>query len=262
MSGWGEYFQTGRPTCLTPQVVVGNPTSQSGIQFEGFVEYAYDRAMYLVNNNIYATNLTAEMITRFNNLGIVFNDSITLGSAFASSPAYELGIYMDGNATTPDSIQQSLCMTNSSQAILQSNYTVGPPITLETSFSPFASGSSINHVDHEMYLNTADFLMRYSTPVGKTLQDFVDAYGTSADSNYGAIGPGLRYILAGIGYRIRGGIPMGGSVPNKGSNSGTTSSANSTSDNTSDAVSVQMGGQSMVWICIYCGILWSWLLFG
>jgi len=117
-------------------------------------------------------------------------------------------------------------------ASLYTNYTLGPAMTLETSFNPFAAGSSLNHVDGEMYQSTADFLMRYATPKGKTLKQLVAEYGNSSDPNYGPFGPGLRYILAGIGYKIRGGIPQGGSVPDTvhsgASGTSTTSAAGST----------------------------------
>jgi hypothetical protein len=266
LSSWADYLHPSHPTSLTPQIALGNPTSQSGVQFEGFVEYAYDRVMYLADYpGTYATNLSAEMISRFGDLGANFTDAAALGDAFTSSNANQVGEWMLGNATRDQAIQQALMITNATGATLRTNYTLGPPITLETSFNPFASGSSLNHVDSEMYLGTADFLMRYSTPMGKTLQELVSDYGTSGDSTYGAIGPGIRYILAGMGYRIRGGIPLGGSVPNKSSNNGAngTTTANSTTAGKSDADRLLVGnGVSKMWIGFLGGILGSWVLFG
>jgi len=262
MSAWADYLHPSNPTSLTPQIALGNPTSQNGVQFEGFVEYAYDRLMYLSDSpGNYATNLSSQMISQFGNLGQTFTNASALGAAFISSPAYQLGKYMCGNATMAGAIQQSLPIGHVTQATEKTNCS-GPPITLETSFHPFASGSSLNHVDEALYSSTADFLMRYSTPKGQTLQQFIDDYGTSGDSNYGALGPGLRYILAGIGYRIRGGVPLGGSTPNNVTTTGGsgTTSANSTSSGTS--YEYQIHGIPKLWIAVYWGILGSWFIFG
>lgn len=220
MSAWADYLQPNDPTILTPQIALGNPTSQQGVVFEGFVEYAYDRLMSFPQHpGLFATNLTATMIKQFGNLGVNFTDATALATAFLSSPASTTGKYMDGNATTEGSIQHSLPISGPTLATLNNtNSKFGLPITLETSFNPFASGSSLNHVDSELYLSTADFLMRYSTPKGKTLQQLIDDYGTTGDKTYGPFGPGLRYILGGIGYQIRGGIPLGGSVHNPNAN--------------------------------------------
>jgi hypothetical protein len=220
MSAWADYLQPNNPTILTPQIALGNPTSQQGVIFEGFVEYAYDRLMSFPQHpGLFATNLTATMIKQFGNLGVNFTDAAALGTAFLSSPASTTGNYMDGNATTQGAIEQSLPISVPTLATLNdTNSMFGSPITLETSFNPFASGSSLNHVDGALYLSTQDFLMRYSTPKGKTLQQLVDDYGTTGDKTYGPFGPGLRYILGGIGYRIRGGIPLGGSIHNLNAN--------------------------------------------
>jgi hypothetical protein len=186
MSAWADYLQPTNPTILTPQIALGNPTSQQGVIFEGFVEYAYDRLLSFTQHpGLYATNLTATMINQFGHLGENFTDATALASAFLSSPASTIGKYMDGNATTDGAISHSLPIPVSTLATLNiTNGTVGPPMTLETSFSPYATGSSLNHVDGSLYLSTQDFLMRYSTPKGKTLQQLIDDYGTTADTTY------------------------------------------------------------------------------
>jgi len=84
-----------------------------------------------------------------------------------------------------------------------------------------------------MYSSTQDFLMRYSTPPGRTLQDLVNEFGNTGDLTYGPFGPGLRYTLASIGYIVRGGIPTGGSVRSETSDS--TGSADGSSGTTSSA---------------------------
>lgn len=264
ISSWADYLEPNNPTTLTPQIALGNPTSANGVQFEGFVEYAFDRLMLLANyHDTPATNLSAEMITAFGQLGDNFSDVTALGNAFLSSPAAKIGRYMDGNATDKNAIQQSLPVSAPSNATLKTNSTLGPLITLETSFHPFASGSSLNHVDSEMYISTQDFLMRYSTPMGKTLQQFVDDYGTTGDTTYGPFGPGLRYILAGIGYRVRGGVPLGGSPVNPSSAAGTNGDGNPSNSTTSaeHSLGIRHATHWTVWTSVYWMTLGSCMLF-
>jgi len=263
ITGWSDIFQYQDPTILTPQVALGNPTSANGLQFEGFVETAYDRLMSFTNYpRVYPSNLTVEMTTTFGNLNQIFGDVTALGTAFIDSPAVKLAEYMYNNATGKGAIKQSLPVDHPSNATLNTNTSAGPLMTLETSFDPFASGSSLIHVDGAMYLSTADFLMRYSTPQGKTLQEFINDYGTNGDSTYGPFGPGLRYVLAGIGYSIRGGIPLGGSVPNSPSE---TSSMNGQSTSISGSAQKSMGiryeSRISFWISVYLTILGSFVVF-
>jgi hypothetical protein len=261
ISAWGDYLTPNDPTILTPQVALGNPTSQSAVQFEGFVEYAYDRLMsFPAHPGLYATNLTQDLVKDFASLGYTFNSTSDLAQSFLESPAKNIAISMDGNATTHGAIVQSLPVPVATNGTFYypPNVTAGPTITLETSFNPFQAGSSLNHVDGAMYLSTPDFLMRYSTPMGKTLQDLIIDYGSEMNTTYGPFGPGLRYILGGIGYRIRGGIPLGGSTPNAVSNvsGGSGGSATTTTGSSPDTKSgatrglvLEMGmGSWGVWV--------------
>lgn len=116
-------------------------------------------------------------------------------------------------------------------------------------------------MDNALYVHTQDFLMRYSTPYGKTLQDLIEDYGTNGDKNYGPFGPGLRYILAGIGYRIRGGIPTGGSPTNP--KAASTTGGNSTNTSTSKSAAVKGFEVTWgMWISVYWIILGSWVIWG
>ena len=206
---------------LTPNPTFGNPTSSDGVQFQGFVETAYDRMMTLTNfPGISCSNLSEKLNDVFGLQGVTFPDVPTIAHNLSSSAAIVYSQYMNGNATEQNAIAASPPLTSPSNATLNTEYSLGGPIILETSFTPFALGSSLIHVDANKYHSTQDFLMRFTTPMGKTLAQFIADYGNSGDQMYGAFGPGLRYILAGIGYRIRGGVPLGGSVPNSGSDVG------------------------------------------
>jgi len=260
ISSWASYLPN-NPNTLTPQIALGNPTASNGIQFEGFVEFAYDRLMSFTNYpGLFATNLSADMISAFGNQNATFSSDVALGDTFYYSSASKYGQYMDGNATEKDAIQQSLPVPIATNATLLTNSTPGPPITLETSFTPFASGSSLNHVDAELYSSTQDFLMRYSTPMGKTLQEFIDEYGNSGDTTYGPFGPGLRYILAGIGYRVKGGIPLGGSNHNPSSLAGTTGGSTSNPTTPKSLAGLRLESWVTRGWSIYWVIMGSWIL--
>src|SRR5437762_13039449 len=117
ISSWADYLEPNNPTILTPQIALGTPTPENGVQFEGFVEYAYDRLMSLTHfPGVLATNLSSEMITAFGHLGDNFTDETALRNAFLSSPAAKIGRFMDGNATQRGAIQQSLPVTSPSSA--------------------------------------------------------------------------------------------------------------------------------------------------
>jgi len=223
LSSWSNYKNA--QSILTPPIIYANLDHQPSVQFEGFVEYAFDRSLRLTNYpTTYPTNLTAEMIEEFNALGSNFSTSADIVTAFLASPGVTIAQYMYGNATQKGTFQQAL-PPSSPQMSSTPNNASGPLIVLDTSFVPFIQSSSLSHVDADLYECTADFLMRYATPPGKSLSDFVAAYSTDSDANYGPFGPGLRYILAGIGYRVRGGIPSGGSLFNNGTtNNGTRTS--------------------------------------
>jgi hypothetical protein len=68
-------------------------------------------------------------------------------------------------------------------------------LVLETGLSPFQSGSSISHVDYNMYGDSAEFLMRFMQERGLTL----DQAMVRSDSS-SPIGPKLRKVLKSIGY--------------------------------------------------------------
>lgn len=261
-TGWSDIFQYLDPTILTPQIALSYPQSHNGIQFEGFVETAYDRLMSFTNYpGYYPSNLTVQMTTSFGNLNGLFPNETALAMAFISSPAVGLAESMYSNATERGAIKQALPVINASNATLESNISIGPLITLETSFNPFISGSSLIHVDGAMYVSTPDFLMRYSTPMGKTLEDLVKDYGNTGDSNYGPFGPGLRYILAGIGYSIRGGIPLGGSIPNPPSETSSLGGQSSSLPGSAAAgTGVQTAPPISYWTSVYWTILGSWLI--
>src|SRR5271156_5873757 len=95
ISAWADYLDSGTPKSLTPQIALGDPSEPNQIQFEGFVEYAYDRQMKLTQyTNLYATNLTAQLVKEFGHLGQNFPNTGSLGQAIMNSSAYLVGEYM------------------------------------------------------------------------------------------------------------------------------------------------------------------------
>jgi len=74
-------------------------------------------------------------------------------------------------------------------------------VILETSFNPYDPGSSIGHVDLDTYLDSSDFLMTYTYPPGKSLDEMMSKAGSTDKT--GPIGPKLRRLLGVIGYEVK-----------------------------------------------------------
>ena len=68
-------------------------------------------------------------------------------------------------------------------------------VTLETTYSPFKSGSSLSHIDRERYLDTEEFLMRSEAEPGKTLAQLTP-------KDLFPIGDKTRKMLKAMGYNV------------------------------------------------------------
>jgi hypothetical protein len=68
---------------------------------------------------------------------------------------------------------------------------------LESNLEPFQPGSSISHVDYEVYGKSPDFLMRFMQDRGVTLQ-----YAMERSQSSSAIGPRLRSVMKALGYQM------------------------------------------------------------
>ncbi|GAO52175.1 hypothetical protein G7K_6258-t1 [Saitoella complicata NRRL Y-17804] len=221
-SAWEDYIHPASPTALTPNILLTYPSTTSGdagdVTFGGFVEYAFDRLLQFNQSDtltgfeyVYATNVTTELNTLFPALlNVTYATAANLTSAFLDDDAaVGLAEHMLAQATTAYSISFSHPLINSSS----SNNT---GMMLETSIAPFSSGSSISHFSDAEYAATRDFLMGYAQVSGVTLQQTMASVGVPDGDAYGPFGPGLRIVLAGLGWRVRGGVPGQGSVAEPG----------------------------------------------
>lgn len=200
-SAWDDYIHPTAPSTLTPNILLNYTNRQQSVGFGGFIEYAFDRYMAFSPTQL-VTHTTAKM----NNL--FFNDTAnrTFGDVTALTDLFTQNPSLSGLAAS--------LLTNFTKP--HSTYFVKPAddsvtlLTLETSLSPFSAGSSISHVSSDLYEGTADFLMRYISQKGISMTQYMATARSNGGSDvelYGAMGPGLRGALAGLGYRVRGGIP-------------------------------------------------------
>ena len=176
-SSYEDYFHPTSPSTVTPNVLISG--ADQNISFAGFIEYAFDK--YLKLESGFVTNLVSTMNARL--LTLTNNRTYSpagLGTTFESDPVSEISRSLTRNFTTAHTTSYSY-----NQSL----------VTLETGI-PFSSGSSISHMSSDIYAGTSDFLMRYISQRGVTLQQL-------QDKEYGAIGPGLRGVMASLGYRVR-----------------------------------------------------------
>ncbi|BFZ64536.1 hypothetical protein YB2330_005683 [Saitoella coloradoensis] len=217
-SAWEDYIHPASPTALTPNILLTYPSTTSGdagdVTFGGFVEYAFDRLLQFNQSDtstgfeyVYATNVTTELNTLFPALlNVTYATAANLTSAFLDDDAaVALAEHMLAQATTAYSISFSHPLTSNNTGMM-----------LETSITPFSSGSSISHFSDSEYAATRDFLMGYAQVSGVTLQQTMASVGVPDEDAYGPFGPGLRIVLAGLGWRVRGGVPGQGSTAEPG----------------------------------------------
>jgi hypothetical protein len=218
-SSYEDYFHPAAPSTVTPNVriFVTNTNGQQGIEFAGFSEYAFDRFIQ-VNGSFLSGTIVADMNTRFfaEASGKLFTNETDLAQYFTtrspvSDVARQLGTSFTKKHTTRLALASS-ALANMTGAINATS------LVLETGIVPFSAGSSVSHVAADVYDKTPDFLMRFEVMKGATLQSYITsavqaAQGTSNAAKvandallYGALGPGLRAALAGLGYRVRGGV--------------------------------------------------------
>jgi len=154
-----------------------------------FIETIFDKYLVLIPDGTKVTTITDQLNVFKFTPNITINQFIT---TFEASPQFPFAQNMYKNATTRNAIG----------FLLSPNLLPGAPLTdnvviLETSLNNFNPAISISHVDLKTYENTADFLMTYTYPTGKTLDDKMASVGST--NTTGPIGPNIGKILGILG---------------------------------------------------------------
>ncbi|CAJ0842223.1 21431_t:CDS:2 [Entrophospora sp. SA101] len=204
-SGWNDYINNQgdktTPEILTPQISAKfNPTTGEVI-FEGFIESIFDKYLVIFTSSSSTgdykckrlSDITKELNKFAGGIGAIFKSRNDFFSAFKASPQYQLALKLMRYATIPKSIGFLLKDNSNTNCNKDKNDVV----ILETSISPYVTGSSICHLDYNTYSINGDFLMRFIQDRGITLNEEIQLGG-----NYkgGSIGPKLRLILESLGY--------------------------------------------------------------
>jgi hypothetical protein len=182
-----DYFIT--PTLLAQtndQQLMSNYNSNQ--PFWGFAEYPFDKFVYYSNtknNDTKYTSFTSttQQLNDFSSSNTTFKSMIDLANAWYNSDEYTYSKQLYKKAVTSLDVL----------AIVDNE----PLLFLETSVTPFSSGSSLCHVDQSQYLNTTEYLMVYLANSGIDI--------TQLDMVYpqGPIGPKLLKIMAALGYKFQ-----------------------------------------------------------
>ena len=195
-SSYEDYFHPVTPTTLSPNVLLSIERN-ANISFSGFIEYAFDRRLTFQHGFVtdLVTSMNDDLLLATRNR--TFDSADELSSVFDKTAiAGPISRSLKSNFTTPHTTAFTSAVNNATSLV-----------TLETSILPFSSGSSISHMASDLYDNTPDFLMRFISLTGLTLDDTLQRLkksGVPDIDTYGAIGPGLRGVMSSLGYRIRG----------------------------------------------------------
>ncbi|KAL1925198.1 uncharacterized protein VTP21DRAFT_81 [Calcarisporiella thermophila] len=111
-------------------------------------------------------------------------------TALSTSPEFQASRDLLKFATTKDAL-----------AILPFGGPMDDPVYLETSFAPLKAGSSLSHISSTHYANTSEWLMLWRPEKNLAYEEAVRAYG-------GPIGPKTLRVLASLGYKTKGNLPM------------------------------------------------------
>ncbi|KAL7748570.1 hypothetical protein RI367_005981 [Sorochytrium milnesiophthora] len=180
ISSWGVYFSDPQDSGSTMPLVTpppaAVPSSTTGLFAPLLV---FDSLIVnLANASQSFQNVSAAMSRA------AYSSDITS----ASGSAHSLAADMYTQATTPMTFALSLDANSNDYAVI------------DTREQPFCTGSSLSHLDLELYTDTPDALMRPQAANGKTLAMF-DAW--ASEWSGGAIGPLTVRVLKRMGYKVK-----------------------------------------------------------
>ncbi|KAL1923380.1 uncharacterized protein VTP21DRAFT_8360 [Calcarisporiella thermophila] len=185
-SGWNDYTKSDSKI-LTP-IPRYEPIEESDkFRVVEFLETAFDRTLTSLQDKKRVTELAKELNGFPNSIANKFSDVNEVYAAIKESKFKDSAQRMYELSTTEKSL--GLVLKNSGN---------GDTLILETALKPFIPSSSLSHMDHKIYSNTRDFLMRYVNDQQKPLDVLVKSV-----SGTGPLGPQLLDLLEAIGYKVR-----------------------------------------------------------
>lgn len=154
------------------------------LPFWGFVEFPFDKFVHYKQNPNTLDSLSSitRQLNQFSNSNAVFGNLIDMANSWYTSDAY----------TQASKLYQKSVNSLNVLAVLDNE----PLFWLESSVSPFSTGSSLCHVDQSSYINSKEYLMVYTANHGVGISQLNQLYPT------GPIGPKLQSIMGALGYRL------------------------------------------------------------
>lgn len=166
--------------------VSASADSDEGVQpYYGYVEFPLDRFLHATHTGVAFTHVTSAL-NAWGNANVMFQSMVDMVNAWCAQPQLTEQAEAVYNASTQ------------SRGVYATLPGVEDTLLLETTFSPFASGTTLSHVDHGTYNATADYLMIYDSPRGVTFDAMIAQYTAP-------IGPLLVRTLASFGYALQDG---------------------------------------------------------
>ncbi|RIA87227.1 hypothetical protein C1645_301519 [Glomus cerebriforme] len=191
-NSWNDYFNI---QALTP--AVGNISNGSTTQAQ-FFEFIFDKSIILLQSGTPLTSIT-DQLNQFQ-INPTLSDQDLINS-FQASPQFPIAQNMYKNGVTHSTMGFLFNSDIPLNTPLSQDQIQNDVLVLETSLNPFQPSSSIGHVDFDTYVNTADFLMMFTYPPGKTLDQMMSNGGSAKTT--GPMGPKLRQLLGVLGYDVK-----------------------------------------------------------
>jgi hypothetical protein len=192
-NSWNDYLNA---QILTP--IIGQISTGSGSSRAQFVEFVFDKSIVLLPSGQPISSL-ADQLNQFQ-INAEGNEQDFINS-FSQSPQFSIAQDMYSKAQVHGTMGFVLSSKIQPNTQLSPDQIQNDIFLLETSLVPFQPSSSIGHVDFQTYKNTSDFLMMYTYPPGRTLNDMMSAAGSTKTT--GPVGPKLRQLLGILGYDIK-----------------------------------------------------------
>lgn len=138
---------------------------------------------YKDNGGLSPASTITRQLNQFYDSNVVFRNLVDMANSWYESNAFVLAKQIYNSSVSAQNVL----------AVIQGDVIV----TLETSLSPYSTGSSLCHVDQSIYLNSSDYLMVYTANRGIGITELNQIYPD------GPFGPRLKTVMGALGYNIK-----------------------------------------------------------